>query len=176
MPRVVSICAPAGARNEIGPCKRFRAANILSLHRLVHDFNAASVLLAQSGNDTYESQRSVTTRDKGLIVHQIKLSEPAYEVTLKAVYNLGLITRRHELFPAVIQEAVSSFSGIPQKVLDDLDGLMPIKGDIRMFVRIKLDIQSGFEKVRSELNERCGAKYGTREAVIACCLMVAPRK
>lgn len=52
---------------------------------------------------------------------------------------------------------------------------MPLKGDIRVFVRVKLELQKGFEQVRSELSEKRGAKYGTREAVIACCLMLAPR-
>ncbi len=68
-----------------------------------------------------------------------------------------------------------NYESIPQKVLEDLDGLSPIKGDIRMFIRIKPEIQKGFEQIRSELNEKLGIKGGTREAVIACCLMVGSR-
>lgn len=117
----------------------------------------------------------MTARDKGLIVHQIKISQRAFEVTLQAVHTIGLINKRHELFSAVIHEAINNYTGIPQRVLDDFNGIQPIKGDIRMFIRIKPEFQKGFELLRSDLSEKLGARYSTREAVIVCCLLIAPR-
>lgn len=103
------------------------------------------------------------------------ISQSAFEVTLEAVHNIGLRNKRHELLPAVLQESIGHLSIIPQKVLDDLQALQPVSGDIRIFVRIHPDFHKEFEQLKSELSDKLGRRCGIREAVIACCLLIAPR-
>jgi hypothetical protein len=103
------------------------------------------------------------------------ISQSAFEVTVQAVHNLSLRNKRHEVFSAVLQESITTFTDLKQTVLDDLAALGGTKGDIRMFIRIPQDLQKGFEQIRSLLGEVMGSTYGTREAVLVCSLLIAPR-
>lgn len=58
----------------------------------------------------------------------------------------------------------------------DLALIMPIEGDIKVFVRLSTDRHKEFETFRTLLNEAGGATFGVRDAVMACTLLIAPRK
>lgn len=112
---------------------------------------------------------------KGPIVYRIMISQSAFEVTLQAVHNLSRRNKRHEVFSAVLAEAIETFSGWPEKVLEGLTALEPLKGDIRMFIRVPPGLQIGFDHMRSQLSDVLGPSNGTRETVVACSLLIAPR-
>ena len=117
----------------------------------------------------------MASTSKGPIVYRIMIGQAAFDVTLQAVHNLSRRNKRHEVFSAVIAEAVDTFSSWPDKVLEDLTALEPLKGDIRMFIRVPPSLQKRFDHMRSQLIGALGPNNGTRETVVACSLLIAPR-
>ncbi|MGE4404369.1 hypothetical protein [Pseudomonas sp.] len=115
-----------------------------------------------------------TPSGKSPNVYRLHISQSAFEVTLAAVHNISLRNKRHEALSAVLHEAITAYSTIPRKVLDDLSALHPVRGDIPIIAIVTSDLQPGFDRIRSELKSLLGPNCGTREAVIACCLLVAP--
>lgn len=115
-----------------------------------------------------ESQKNST-------VYPLRLNSASFEVLLEAIHKLSARTQRFETFASVIAAGTRAHADALPRALIDLASIMPVEGDIKVFVRLSADRQKEFEAFRSLLNEVGDATFGVREAVIASALLIAGR-
>lgn len=116
-----------------------------------------------------ESQKNST-------VYPLRLNAASFEIILQAIHDLSARTRRFETFASVIATGTQYPAEALPKALDDLASIMPIEGDIKVFVRLSTDRHKEFEAFRTLLNEAGDTMFGVRDAAMACTLLIAPRK
>lgn len=121
------------------------------------------------GQFVKESQKNST-------VYPLRLNAAAFEIILQAIHDLSARTRRFETFASVIAAGTQFPADALPKALDDLASIMPLEGDIKVFVRLSTDRHKEFEAFRTLLNEAGGTTFGVRDAAMACTLLIAPRK
>jgi hypothetical protein len=109
-------------------------------------------------------------------VYKLRLSPAAFEVILDAIHILSARNQRFETLASVIVTGTQLDCSAVSKALTDLPSLMPIEGDIRLFVRLKTEGQQAFDRFRTTLSLIGMENAGVREAVMACALLIAPRE
>ncbi|WP_159979308.1 MULTISPECIES: hypothetical protein [unclassified Novosphingobium] len=112
---------------------------------------------------------------KNSTVYPLRLNSASFEIILQAIHNLSARTQRFETFASVITAGTRANIDALPKALTDLASIMPIEGDIKVFVRLSTDRHKEFEWFRTLLNEAGEATFGVRDAVMACTLLIAPR-
>jgi hypothetical protein len=108
-------------------------------------------------------------------VYKLRLSSAAFEVILDAIHILSARNQRFETLASVIVAATQLDCSTMSKALADLATLMPIEGDIKLFVRLNTESQQAFDRFRTTLHLTGMENPGVREAVMACALLIAPR-
>lgn len=108
-------------------------------------------------------------------VYRLRLSSNAFEVILDAIRILSARTQRFETFASVIAAGTQIEGDAFPKALNDLAGLMPIDGDIKVFLRLTPESHKIFERFRTSLALMGMDHFGVREAVMTCTLLIAPR-
>ena len=108
-------------------------------------------------------------------VYKLRLSSEAFDVILEAIHILSARNQRFESLATVILAATQFESNTLPKALADLAVLLPVEGDIKVFLRLTTERQKTFERFRSVLNDVGTTTLGVREAVMACALLIAPR-
>ena len=112
---------------------------------------------------------------KNNTVYRLRLSTQAFEVIIEAIHILSSRNQRFETLASVIATGTQLDEELFSKALLDLSELMPVDGDIKVFLRLTTKSHRAFERFRIALNERGMDSFGVREAVLACTLLIAPR-
>lgn len=106
--------------------------------------------------------------------HRLKLSAEAFRITVLALSELSNSNYRYETIHSLVAQVCEGNDRIPEKALDALRAFPTISGEIKVFLRVKKENQDAFERFRGLLAEALGPSFRVAEAVILCCLMIAP--
>ena len=109
-----------------------------------------------------------------IVYHRLKLNEEAFAVTVRAIGALSMASRKYETLASLVTHVCETCEKIPQSALKDLLALGKTSGDVKAFLRVPNVAQASFERFRALGAEALGPSFRVPDAIILCCLIVAP--
>lgn len=113
------------------------------------------------------------TRSAGEVVHEISVSESAFEAIVKAIGRLSMRRHKFQTFRDVVLEGIKCSSGIASESGPRFAQFLPVDGDIRLYLRLNAETNAAVDRLKAALNQHAPRNYGVRETLIFCASLVA---
>jgi hypothetical protein len=109
-----------------------------------------------------------------IVYHRLRLNEDAFAITVRAIGALSLASRKYETLASLVTHVCETYEEIPQSAFKDLLSLGKTSGDVKAFLRVPNVVQAPFERFRALGAETLGPSFRVPDAILLCCLIVAP--
>lgn len=112
-------------------------------------------------------------RQSGEVTHELAISFRAFGAVVEAIRLLSLERARFAKFKDVVVEALEQCEQITAEDAQRFVGILPVDGDIRVYLRLSAAQNAMLDRLKARLNELANAHCSVRDALIFCVLFVA---